>query len=44
MNMVLQLWLVFCGKPQSYHLDVDKVVFALLYMAGAAQNWAMPLL
>ena len=39
-----QLRLVFRGKPQSYHSDADKVAFALSYVAGAAQNWAMPLL
>ena len=39
-----QLRLVFCGKPQSYRLDEDKVAFALSYMTGAAQNWAMPIL
>ena len=39
-----QLRLVFRGKPQSYRLDEDKVAFALSYMTGAAQNWAMPIL
>jgi Retrotransposon gag protein len=39
-----QLRLVFRGKPRTYHSDADKVAFALSYMAGAAQNWAMPLL
>ena len=36
--------LVFRGKPQSYRLDEDKVAFALSYMTGVAQNWAMPIL
>ena len=40
----VQLRLVFCGKPQSYRLDDDKVAFALSYMTGAAQNWAEPIL
>ena len=31
-----QLWLVFCGKSQSYHSNADKVAFSLLYMAGVA--------
>lgn len=39
-----QIRLVFRGKPRTYHSDADKVAFALSYMAGAAQNWAMPLL
>ena len=36
-----KLWLVFCGKPKSYHSDADKVAFALSYMVEAAQNWAI---
>lgn len=40
----VQLQLVFQGKPQTYHSDAHKVAFALSYMVGAAQNWAMPLL
>ena len=39
-----QLRLIFRGKPQSYGLDEDKVAFALSYMTGAVQNWAMPIL
>ena len=39
-----QLWLVFHGKSQSYHSNADRVAFALSYMVGAAQNWAMQLL
>jgi len=39
-----QLRLVFRGKPRTYHIGADKVAFALSYMAGAAQSWAMPLL
>ena len=33
-----QLQLVFCGKPQLYRLDEDKVAFALSYMTEATQN------
>jgi hypothetical protein len=39
-----QLRLVFRGKPRTYNSDADKVAYALSYMSGAAQNWAMPLL
>lgn len=39
-----QLRLVFRGKPRTYNSDTDKVAYALSYMNGAAQNWAMPLL
>ena len=39
-----QLRLVFRGKPRTYNSDADKVAYALSYMTGAAQNWAMPLL
>lgn len=39
-----QLRLVFRGKPRTYSSDADKVAYALSYMSGAAQNWAMPLL
>lgn len=39
-----QLRLVFRGKPRTYSSDADKVAYALSYMTGAAQNWAMPLL
>ena len=40
----VQLWLVIFGKPRLYHSNVDKLAFALLYLARAAQNWAMLLL
>lgn len=39
-----QLCLVFCCKPRTYHCDEDKVAFALFYMTGVAQNWAMLIL
>lgn len=39
-----QLRLVFRGKPRTYNCDADKVAYALSYMTGSAQNWAMPLL
>ena len=39
-----QLRLVFRGKPRTYHSDEDKIAYALSYMIGAAQNWAMPIL
>lgn len=39
-----QLRLVFRGKPRTYRRDEDKITFALSYMTGAAQNWAMPIL
>lgn len=39
-----QLRLVFRGKPRTYSSDADKVAYALSYMTGPAQNWAMPLL
>lgn len=39
-----QLRLVFRGKPRTYQSDEDKIAYALSYMSGAAQNWAMPLL
>ena len=39
-----QLRLVFRGKPRTYSSDADKVAYALSYMSGSAQNWAMPLL
>lgn len=39
-----QLWLVFWGKPGAYPQDEDKIVYALSYMSGAAQNWAMLIL
>lgn len=39
-----QLRLVFRGKPRAYCSEEDKVAYALSYMAGAAQNWAMPIL
>lgn len=39
-----QLRLVFRGKPRAYRCDEDKVAYALSYMSGTAQNWAMPIL
>lgn len=39
-----QIRLVFRSKPQMYKHDEDKISYALSYMSGAAQNWAMPLL
>lgn len=39
-----QLRLVFRGKPHTYQHDEDKVAYALSYLTGAAQSWAMPLL
>jgi len=39
-----QLRLVFRGKPRTYCKDKDKIAFALSYMIGAAQSWAMPIL
>ena len=39
-----QLQLVFRGKPRTSKSDADKVAYALSYMTGAVQNWAMPLL
>jgi len=39
-----QLRLVFRGKPRTYQSDANKVAFALSYMIGSAQNWAMPIL
>lgn len=39
-----QLRLVFRGKPRMYGDDADKVAYALSYMTGASQNWAMPIL
>lgn len=39
-----QLRLVFRGKPRSYQSETDKITYALSYMTGAAQNWAMPIL
>lgn len=39
-----QLRLVFRGKPRAYCHDEDKIAYALSYMTGAAQNWAMPIL
>ena len=39
-----QIRLVFCAKPHTYRHDEDKIAYALSYMSGAAQNWAMPLL
>jgi len=39
-----QLRLVFRSKPRAYQLDEDKIAYALSYMAGAAQNWAIPIL
>ena len=36
-----QLRLVFRGNPSTYNSDEDKVAYALSYLAGAAQNWAM---
>lgn len=39
-----QLRLVFRGKPRAYRTDMDKITFALSYLTGAAQNWAMPVL
>ena len=35
---------MFRGKPHAYCCDEDKVAYALSYMRGAAQNWAMPIL
>lgn len=40
----VQLRLVFRSKPHSYAADEDKIAYALSYMTGTAQNWAMPLL
>ena len=40
----VQLRLVFRSKPHSYASNEDKIAYALSYMSGAAQNWAMPLL
>ena len=34
---------MFRGKRRSYHSDADIVAFALSYLVGAVQNWAMPL-
>lgn len=39
-----QIRLVLRGKPRTYKRDEDKVAYALSYMGGAAQSWAMPLL
>jgi hypothetical protein len=39
-----QLRLVFRGNPGAYNSDEDKVAYALSYLTGAAQNWAMPIL
>lgn len=39
-----QLRLVFRGNPGTYNSDEDKVAYALSYLTGAAQNWAMPIL
>lgn len=39
-----QLRLVFIGKPHTYRHDAEKIVYALSYMSGSAQSWAMPLL
>jgi len=39
-----QLWLVFHSKPQTYRSDEEKVAYALSYMTGATQSWAMPIL
>jgi hypothetical protein len=39
-----QLRLVFRGNPGAYNSDKDKVAYALSYLMGAAQNWAMPIL
>jgi hypothetical protein len=39
-----QLRLVFRGNPSTYNSDEDKVAYALSYLTGAAQNWAMPIL
>ena len=39
-----QLRLVFRGNPQIYQSDDNKIAYALSYLTGAAQNWAMPLL
>ena len=39
-----QLRQVFRGKPRMYRSDADKVAYALSYMAGSTQNWAMPIL
>ena len=39
-----QLRLVFRGKPRTYHSDEEKIAYALSYMTGVAQNWAMPIL
>jgi hypothetical protein len=39
-----QLRLVFRSNPDTYNSDEDKVAYALSYLTGAAQNWAMPIL
>lgn len=42
--MVCSASTCFRGKPRAYQLDEDKIAYALMYMTGAAQNWAMPIL
>ena len=39
-----QFRLVFQGKPQAYRIDEYKIAYALSYLTGATQNWAMPIL
>lgn len=39
-----QLRMVFRGKPRLYRSNEDKITYALSYLTGAAQNWAMPIL
>ena len=34
----------FSRNPGTYNSDEDKVAYALSYLTGAAQNWAMPIL
>lgn len=35
---------MFRSNPRAYRCKEDKITFALSYMIGAAQNWAMPIL
>lgn len=39
-----QIRLVFRSQPRAYHTEEDKISYALSYMTGSAQNWAMPIL
>jgi len=39
-----QIRLVFRANPRTYQHDEDKVAYAVSYLGGAAQSWAMPLL